>query len=271
MPGKNMLSQAYKTLYECLAFLEHPILRTVLIIVLVVFNSGLIPVINMEVARVLRLGLVKLIVVLFITLFAMRDPVLAILLAMALVMSTCKQADMEGMANFMDSETNSVTLSRGVETNMNSSGMESGVGAVSQMQMGRPMAQQQGSAPRAMQPNLLIENMQNMQNTQNTQDTQNCEETMTMADGRTMTLCEMEELQSEQPERSEEEMSHLKRESFDNRNMNASIQGYNVNPDCTSGNGSLQCSAVQTFNPSLNTQGLNMPQGLSSTNVGSPW
>ena len=39
MPGKNMLSQAYKTLYECLAFLEHPVLRTVLIIVLVVFNS----------------------------------------------------------------------------------------------------------------------------------------------------------------------------------------------------------------------------------------
>lgn len=258
MPGKNMLSQAYKTLYECLAFLEHPVLRTVLIIVLVVFNSGLIPVVNMEVAKLLRLGLVKLIVVLFITLFAMRDPVLAILLAMALVMSTCKQVDMEGMANFMDGETNSVTLSRGVETNMNSSGMESGVGAVSQMQMGRPMMQQ-GSAPSAMQPNLLIENMQNG------------EETMTMADGKTMTMGEMEELQASRPERSEEEMSHMKRESFDNRNMNTSIQGYNVNPDCTSGNGNLQCSAVQTFNPSLNTQGLNMPQGLSSTNVGSPW
>lgn len=259
MPGKNMLSQAYKTLYECLAFLEHPVLRTVLIIVLVVFNSGLIPVVNMEVARVLRLGVVKLIVVLFITLFAMRDPVLAILLAMALVMSTCKQADMEGMANFMDGETNSVTLSRGVETNMNSSGMESGVGAVSHMQMGRPMMQQQGSAPSAMQPNLLIENMENQG------------ETMEMADGRSMSQAEMEALQASRPERSEEEMSHMKRESFDNRDMNASIQGYNVNPDCTSGNGNLQCSAVQTFNPSLNTQGLNMPQGLSSTNVGSPW
>lgn len=256
MPGKNMLSQAYKTLYECLAFLEHPVLRTVLIIVLVVFNSGLIPVVNMEVARVLRLGLVKLIVVLFITLFAMRDPVLAILLAMALVMSTCKQADMEGMANFMDSETNSVTLSRGVETNMNSSGMESGVGAVSQMQMGRPMMQQQGSVP--MQSNL-IENMENQG------------ETMEMSEGKSMSQAEMEALQASKPARSEEEMTHMKRESFDNMDMNASIQGYNVNPDCSSGNGSLQCSAVQTFNPSLNTQGLNMPQGLSSSNVGSPW
>lgn len=251
-----MLSQAYKTLYECLAFLEHPVLRTVLIIVLVVFNSGLIPVVNMEVARVLRLGLVKLIVVLFITLFAMRDPVLAILLAMALVMSTCKQADMEGMANFMDSETNSVTLSRGVETNMNSSGMESGVGAVSQMQMGRPMMQQQGSVP--MQSNL-IENMENQG------------ETMEMSEGKSMSQAEMEALQASKPARSEEEMTHMKRESFDNMDMNASIQGYNVNPDCSSGNGSLQCSAVQTFNPSLNTQGLNMPQGLSSSNVGSPW
>jgi hypothetical protein len=263
MPGKNMLSQAYKTLYECLAFLEHPVLRTVLIIVLVVFNSGLIPVVNIEVARVLRLGVVKLIVVLFITLFAMRDPVLAILLAMALVMSTCKQADMEGMANFMDGETNSVTLSRGVETNMNSSGMENGVGAVSHMRMGRPMTQQgsmqQGSAPSAMQPNLLIENMENQG------------ETMEMADGRSMSQAEMEALQANRPERSEEEISHMKRESFDNRDMNESIQGFNVNPDCTSGNGNLQCSAVQTFNPSLNTQGLNMPQGLSSTNVGSPW
>ena len=257
MPGKNMLSQAYKTLYECLAFLEHPVLRTVLIIVLVVFNSGLIPVVNMEVAKVLRLGLVKLIVVLFITLFAMRDPVLAILLAMALVMSTCKQADMEGMANFMDGETNSVTLSRGVETNMNSSGMETGVGAVSQMQMGRPMMQQQqGSAQ--MQSNL-IENMENQG------------ETMEMAEGKSMSHAEMEELHASKPARSEEEMSHMKRESFDNMDMNASIQGYNVNPDCSSGNGSLQCSAVQTFNPSLNTQGLNMPQGLSSSNVGSPW
>ena len=257
MPGKNMLSQAYKTLYECLAFLEHPVLRTVLIIVLVVFNSGLIPVVNMEVARVLRLGLVKLIVVLFITLFAMRDPVLAILLAMALVMSTCKQADMEGMANFMDSETNSVTLSRGVETNMNSSGMESGVGAVSQMQMGRPMMQQQGSVP--MQSNL-IENMENQG------------ETMEMSEGKSMSQAEMEALQASKHARSEEEeMTHMKRESFDNMDMNASIQGYNVNPDCSSGNGSLQCSAVQTFNPSLNTQGLNMPQGLSSSNVGSPW
>lgn len=255
MPGKNMLSQAYKTLYECLAFLEHPVLRTVLIIVLVVFNSGLIPVVNMEVAKVLRLGVVKLIVVLFITLFAMRDPVLAILLAMALVMSTCKQADMEGMTNFMDGETNSVTLSRGVETNMNSSGMESGVGSVSQMQMGRPMMQQ-GSTP--MQSNL-IENMKNQG------------ETMEMADGKTMSMGEMEELHSNKQARSEEEISHMKRESFDNMDMNASIQGYNVNPDCTSGNGSLQCSAVQTFNPSLNTQGLNMPQGLAPTNVGSPW
>ena len=64
----------------------------------------------MEVAKVLRLGLVKLIVVLFITSICYERPSISNLISNALVMSTCKQADMEGMANFMDGETNLLPL-----------------------------------------------------------------------------------------------------------------------------------------------------------------
>ena len=102
MPSKNPLAVGYKKLYDCLQFLEHPVLRTVLIIVLVVYCSTLLPVVNVEVSKVLRIGVVKLLVVVVIVLFAMRDPVLAVLLAMALVISTC--GSVEGMENQGDSD-----------------------------------------------------------------------------------------------------------------------------------------------------------------------
>ena len=102
MPSKNPLAVGYKKLYDCLQFLEHPVLRTVLIIVLVVYCSTLLPVVNVEVSKVLRIGVVKLLVVVVIVLFAMRDPVLVVLLAMALVISTC--GSVEGMENQGDSD-----------------------------------------------------------------------------------------------------------------------------------------------------------------------
>jgi len=77
-------------------------LRTVLIIILVVYNSSLINVVNVEVSKVLNIPVVKLIFVIVVVMFAIRDPVLAILLAMALVISVCTKHNVEGMENQQD-------------------------------------------------------------------------------------------------------------------------------------------------------------------------
>lgn len=99
MPSKSPLANLYTKLYNCLGFLENPILRTVLIIVLVVYNSSLINVVNVEVSKVLNMPVVKLLFVVVVVMFAIRDPVLAILLAMALVISVCTKHNVEGMEN----------------------------------------------------------------------------------------------------------------------------------------------------------------------------
>ena len=137
MPGKNMLSVAYKKLHDCLSFVEHPVLRTVLLVVLVVFNAGLLPMVNMEVARVLRMGVVRLLVVVVIALFSMRDPVLGILLAMALVTSTM-HGGMEGMTNQEEQKGQNTSLGRAMEVNMDTMPKAS-PGVNSPMNMGRPM------------------------------------------------------------------------------------------------------------------------------------
>lgn len=223
MPGKNMLSVAYEKLHKCLSFVEHPVLRTVLLVVLVVFNSGLLPMVNMEVAKVLRLGVVRLLVVVVIALFSMRDPVLGILLAMALITSTMGSG-MEGMTNQEEQHGTNPSLGRAMEVNMDSMPSAS-PGQNSPMNMGRPMQ------------DAMIESMTN---------------------------------QGEEEEKMEQEKQH---ENFDNRDMNNSVQGFNVNPDCTDGNGSLQCTPTQTFNQSMNAQGMmtSAPQGMSCSGMGSPW
>ena len=228
MPGKNMLSVAYKKLHDCLSFVEHPVLRTVLLVVLVVFNAGLLPMVNMEVAKVLRLGVVRLLVVVVIALFSMRDPVLGILLAMALVTSTM-HCGMEGMTNQEEEQKGqNPSLGRAMEVNMDAMPSAS-PGANSPMNMGRPME------------DAMIESMTNK--------------------------AEMEHKQDE----AHQEEQKKQMENFDNMNMNNSVQGFNVNPDCMNGNNSLQCTPVQTWEGSINTQGLGQVEGASNTNVGSPW
>lgn len=229
MPGKNMLSVAYKKLHDCLSFVEHPVLRTVLLVVLVVFNAGLLPMVNMEVARVLRMGVIRLLVVVVIALFSMRDPVLGILLAMALVTSTM-HGGMEGMTNQEEQKGQNPSLGRAMEVNMDTMPSAS-PGANSPMTMGRPME------------DAMIESMTNK--------------------------AEMEHKQEEAHQ--EEMMKKKQMENFDNMNMNNSVQGFNVNPDCMNGNNSLQCTAVETWRGSMNTQGLGAVEGASNTNVGSPW
>ena len=194
MPNKNPLAVAYTKLYDCLQFLENPILRTILIIVLVIYNSSLIPVINHEVSKVLNIGIIKLLVVIVIVLFAIRDPVLAILLAMALVISTC----------------------------------------------------------------LPIEGMHNEGETQEHMLNQSDEE------------------HHQNSEQSEEHLMQLKqehKENFDNPQPTAGPVGYNIKPNCITQGTETDplCTPVQTFNPELNAQGLNHPQGFGGGVPGSPW
>jgi len=207
MPSKNPLAVAYTKLYDCLQFLENPILRTVLIIILVIYNSSLIPVINNEVSKVLNIGIIKLLVVIVIVLFAMRDPVLAILLAMALVISTCLQ--IEGMDN-------------------------------------------QGSSNNESLPQGQVLGHQG-------------EETNNSCEG-----CPC------QGESGEEHLMNLnqdQKESFDNPQPNLGPVGYNIKPNCIAQGTESNplCTPVQTFNPELNAQGLNHPQGFGGRVPGSPW
>ena len=208
MPSKNPLAVAYTKLYDCLQFLENPVLRTILIIVLVIYNSSLIPVINNEVSKFLNIGIIKLLVVIVIVLFAMRDPVLAILLAMALVISTCLQ--IEGMDN-------------------------------------KAIKVYHESRPQDHTEEEVRENMTN----QSKEDSHNNEHT-------------------------EEHLMKLKeeqKETFDNPTQNSGPAGYNIKPNCiTKGTASNPlCIPVQTFNPELNAQGLNKPQGYGGRIPGSPW
>ena len=66
---------------------DHPVIRVVLIVILVVYCSGLIKPVNRAVSQVVKGDIVKLIVIIVIALSAMKDPVLAILLTLALVLS----------------------------------------------------------------------------------------------------------------------------------------------------------------------------------------
>lgn len=206
MPSKNPLAVAYTKLYDCLQFLENPILRTILIIILVIYNSSLIPVINNEVSKVLNIGIIKLLVVIVIVLFAMRDPVLAILLAMALVISTCLQ--IEGMDNKI--------VSNG------------------SLQQGHVLGHQEE------------ETSEHMTN------------------------------HSSEGEHEEEHLMDLnqnQKESFDNPQPNLGPVGYNIKPNCIAQGTESNplCTPVQTFNPELNAQGLNHPQGFGGRDTGSPW
>ena len=215
MPSKNPLAVAYTKLYDCLQFLENPVLRTILIIILVIYNSSLIPVINHEVSRVLNIGIIKLLVVIVIVLFAIRDPVLAILLAMALVISTC--LPIEGM----QSENNARYLG------------ESNFG----------------------------ESLENMTNHEEEELREN------------MTNHEEEELRTNNSEEHLMQLNQENKESFDNPQPNLGPVGYNIKPNCiTQGTESNPlCTSVQTFNPELNAQGLNHPQGFGGRIPGSPW
>jgi hypothetical protein len=85
---EHVVDTARKAIMRSLGFLDNKYIRTALIILLIVYNSAIITDVNVAVSRVINIPLVKLALVIVIVCLGLKDKVLAILLTMAVVMST---------------------------------------------------------------------------------------------------------------------------------------------------------------------------------------
>ena len=86
--AEDLINVARKTVMKSLGFLDNKYIRTILIILLIVYNSAIITEVNVAVSRVINIPLVKLLLVIAIVCLSLKDKVLSILLTMAVVMST---------------------------------------------------------------------------------------------------------------------------------------------------------------------------------------
>jgi hypothetical protein len=86
--GEDLINVARKTVMKSLGFLDNKYIRTILIILLIVYNSAIITEVNVTVSRFINIPLVKLLLVIAIVCLSLKDKVLSILLTMAVVMST---------------------------------------------------------------------------------------------------------------------------------------------------------------------------------------
>ena len=94
----SVLDSIHKDIVKGLSFLDNKIVRTILIVILVIYNSSLLSIVNVEVSKIFRIPLVKLLVVIVIVLVGLKDPVLAILLAIALVLSSGYSDNLENLS-----------------------------------------------------------------------------------------------------------------------------------------------------------------------------
>lgn len=90
------LEKVCKDLMKSVNVLEHPVIRLVLIVVLVLYISNIVKPINRMVSSVIREDIIRLVVVVVIALVGMKDPLLALLLGLALVVSVSVQENMDG-------------------------------------------------------------------------------------------------------------------------------------------------------------------------------
>ena len=81
----KVLAEIEKQVMKGLAFLENKMVRLVLIVLLVLYNSALNSTLNVEMAKLFGNSFVRLIILLVIVAIGLKDPLLAILLAIALV------------------------------------------------------------------------------------------------------------------------------------------------------------------------------------------
>lgn len=76
-----------KTLEKSLKFLEIPSIRWTLIILLVIYITGIVPLFNEQIAMIFHYSIVKLLILLFIIYIAFKDSLIALLLVIAFVLS----------------------------------------------------------------------------------------------------------------------------------------------------------------------------------------
>ena len=86
--SETIISDVRKIIMKALGFLDNKYIRTILIILLIVYNSAIITEVNVAVSRLINIPLVKLLLVIAIVCLSLKDKVLSILLTMAVVMST---------------------------------------------------------------------------------------------------------------------------------------------------------------------------------------
>ena len=79
------LKKMEKEVVKCLSFLENPVVRFVLIVILVIYNSSINSTVNTMLSQFFGNHFVRLIVLLVIVVLGLKDPLLSLLLAIALV------------------------------------------------------------------------------------------------------------------------------------------------------------------------------------------
>ena len=108
----KVLNQASKMVYKSLDFLETPLVRMALIAIVVLYAAGVAPNLSLEVSSLLSGMWAKLVMMLVILYISVRDPTLALMLTIALLLSLqvnarnqVNGAIAEGMANAEDKDT----------------------------------------------------------------------------------------------------------------------------------------------------------------------
>ena len=81
------LKKMLNLLKKNVMYLEHPIIRIIIILILVVYISGIFNVVNIEVSRILSQDIIRLLSIIVIVIVGMKDPLLSLLLGLALVIS----------------------------------------------------------------------------------------------------------------------------------------------------------------------------------------
>lgn len=96
------LEQISKMIENSLGFLENPLIRTPIIIILILFNSAVIPSVNIELAKIFNYPIVKLLMLLVILYVCVKDTAVAMLLAIALVISVQYGNNISLFTNYED-------------------------------------------------------------------------------------------------------------------------------------------------------------------------
>ena len=268
------LKKMEKEVVKCLSFLENPVVRFVLIVVLVIYNSSINSTVNTMLSQFFGNHFVRLIVLLIIVVLGLKDPLLSLLLAIALVsvprnegftqnqlaiaqdMVSGEERNMESFDNEMESEQQPEMESEEGTTDMENDTVEN-FESSDKYQYGAPFSGFKTFGK-------LGEKFHNMANKPKDGGPQG----YVSFDSQSEMIGSVP--QSNMVPSGEMESFH----NMANSPKDGGPEGYNYKNDCTNlcsaeSGKNPQCNSVATFNPELNAQGLNCPMGFAGTQSGS--